>query len=221
MNSQMALPRAFFVIEGVSARATQSSDKVTIRNLYITGTHTSSKMAMVWPKAVPEALNALTSWTSTWVLLEFIYTENGLWVLDRSSVLSLELFPPQTAECILHKCFVSIPNTIIFTKHARKPCKRHQNGWINRKQCIYSRDELFQRSLECHFLCLSPELRSNKGNKHQNNTRVSVETVRHESTYIISFLTHHNESINDDKDDDFYTSSPCLICSVFVLLMTS
>ena len=35
-------------------------------------------------------------------------------------------------------------------------------------------------------------------NKHQNNTRVSAETVRHESTYIISFLTRHNESINDD-----------------------
>ena len=45
------------------------------------------------------------------------------------------------------------------------------------------------------FWCLFPELRSNEGNKYQNNTRVSPETVRHESTYIILFLTRHNESI--------------------------
>ena len=32
-----------------------------------------------------------------------------------------------------------------------------------------------------------------------NNTRVSAETVRHESKYITSFLTRRNESINDDK----------------------
>ena len=41
------------------------------------------------------------------------------------------------------------------------------------------------------------------------------------STYIILFLTWHNESINNDKNDDLYTSSPCLTCSVFVPLMTS
>ena len=71
------------------------------------------------------------------------------------------------------------------------------------------------------FLYLFPELRSNEGNKHKNNTRVSAETVCHESTYIILFLTRHNESINDDKNDDIYTSSLCLTHSVFVLLMTS
>ena len=32
------------------------------------------------------------------------------------------------------------------------------------------------------FWCLFPELRSNEGNKYQNNARVSTETVRHEST---------------------------------------
>ena len=57
------------------------------------------------------------------------------------------------------------------------------------------------------FWCLFPELRSNEGNKYQNNPRVSAETVRHESTYIILFLTRHNESINDYKNDEFYTSS--------------
>ena len=48
------------------------------------------------------------------------------------------------------------------------------------------------------FWCF-PELRSNEGNKHQNNNRVNVETVHHESAYIILFPTRHNESINDDK----------------------
>ena len=71
------------------------------------------------------------------------------------------------------------------------------------------------------FWYLFPKLQSNKGNKHQNNTLVSAETVHHESTYNVLFLTWHTESINDDKNDDLYTSSPCLTCSVFVLLMTS
>ena len=44
-------------------------------------------------------------------------------------------------------------------------------------------------------------------NKYQNKTRMSAETVRHESTYIISFLTRHNESINYDKKDDIYALS--------------
>ena len=70
------------------------------------------------------------------------------------------------------------------------------------------------------FWCLFPELRSNEGNKHQNNTRVSALTVCHESTYIL-FLTRHNEPINDDKNEDLHTPSPWLTCSVHVLLMTS
>ena len=55
--------------------------------------------------------------------------------------------------------------------------------------------------------CLFPNLRSNKGNKHQNGTRVSAEKVRHESTCFISFLTGQNESINHDKNDVLYTPS--------------
>ena len=70
------------------------------------------------------------------------------------------------------------------------------------------------------FWCLFPELQSNSGNKHQNNTRVRAETVRHESTYIL-FLTRHSKSVNDDKNDDLYTSSPSLTHSVVILLMTS
>ena len=66
-----------------------------------------------------------------------------------------------------------------------------------------------------------PSLLCNSGNKHQNNTRVSAGTVRHESIYIILFLTRHNESINDDKNDDLCTTSSCLTGSIFVLLITS
>ena len=68
------------------------------------------------------------------------------------------------------------------------------------------------------FWCLFPTLRSIKGNKHQNNTRVSTVTVHHKSKYIILFLTRRNGSMNDNKND-LYTS--CLTCSVSVLLMMS
>ena len=71
------------------------------------------------------------------------------------------------------------------------------------------------------FWCLFPKLWSNEGNKYQDNTRVSQETRGHESTYIILFLTRYNKSINDDKNHDLYTSSQCLTCSVFILLMRS
>ena len=34
-----------------------------------------------------------------------------------------------------------------------------------------------------------------------NSTRISTQTVRHESTYIIIFLTRHNKSVIDDEYD--------------------
>ena len=71
------------------------------------------------------------------------------------------------------------------------------------------------------FWCLFPELWGNEGNKHQNKTIVSAETVCHENTYIISFLPQHNESINDDENDELFTSSPCLTLLDYILLMTS
>ena len=54
---------------------------------------------------------------------------------------------------------------------------------------MYSSSELFQLSWEGYFGLIS--LQGNKGNKHQNNTRVSTETVCHKSTYItyISYMT--------------------------------
>ena len=50
--------------------------------------------------------------------------------------------------------------------------------------------------------------RNNSGNKHQKYTWASAEKVRHETTYIILFLTRHNESMNDDITGDDYASSP-------------
>ena len=60
----------------------------------------------------------------------------------------------------------------------------------------------FQRSGEGILVFISRVARQRR-NKHQNNTRVSAETVRHESTYIILFLTRHNGSINVDKTTIF------------------
>ena len=45
------------------------------------------------------------------------------------------------------------------------------------------------------------------GNTHQNNTRVSANSVNHGRTYIVIFLIRHDESIDDDRNDDLYTSS--------------
>ena len=86
---------------------------------------------------------------------------------------------------------------------------------------MYSSDELCSALTRGLFLCLFPELRSNEGNKHKNKTRVSAETVRHESTYIILFLTRHNDGNNDDINNDLHTSTPCPTRWVYVLLMTS
>ena len=54
---------------------------------------------------------------------------------------------------------------------------------------MYFRDELFLRSLECYFCVLFPSLLHKSGNKHQNNPLVSVETVRHSSSYIILYIS--------------------------------
>ena len=38
---------------------------------------------------------------------------------------------------------------------------------------------------------------------------------------LFYFLTWHNDSINDNKDNDLHTSSPYLTCSAYVLMMMS
>ena len=54
---------------------------------------------------------------------------------------------------------------------------------------MYSNYEPFQLTRGL-FWCLFPELRSNEGNKYQNNARLSAETVRHENTYIILYFIY-------------------------------
>ena len=96
----------------------------------------------------------------------------------------------------------------------------HDIQIVDREWCMYSSDELLQRSREGNFCVYFPSCEATR----QINTRitwVSGETVRHESACTIVFLTLHSESINDSKNDDLYTSSPCLTRSVFALLITS
>ena len=69
--------------------------------------------------------------------------------------------------------------------------------------------ELFMRSREDYF-----------GVIHQNNTRMSAYTVRHEITFIILFLARQKASINYDKNDDIHID-PCFTRSLCIILMTS
>ena len=94
------------------------------------------------------------------------------------------------------------------------------NPRLHVKWWMYSRGELFMRSRECYFGVYFPSCTATR----EINTKITLEwahTVRHKSTYIILFLTQHNESINDAKNEDLHTSSPCLTHSLYVLLMTS
>ena len=47
------------------------------------------------------------------------------------------------------------------------------------------------------------------------------QTVRHESSYILLFVTRYNESTNDDRNDELYTSTPGITRLFYVLLMMS
>ena len=86
---------------------------------------------------------------------------------------------------------------------------------------MYLSDELFQRLREGYSGVYFPSCEATREINSKKNTRVSAETVRHESTYIILFLTWPNESINYDENDDLHPLSPCPTLSRFVLLMTS
>ena len=54
---------------------------------------------------------------------------------------------------------------------------------------MYSSDELFQRTEEGYFGAYFPSCEATREIKDRINTRVSAETGRHKSTYIILFLT--------------------------------
>ena len=70
---------------------------------------------------------------------------------------------------------------------------------------MYSHGELFMCSQEGYFSVYFPSSEATREINTKNNTRVSAETVRQESICIILFLTRHNESINDDKNNSLYT----------------
>ena len=70
--------------------------------------------------------------------------------------------------------------------------------------------------------CLFPELRSNEANKHRNNTRMSAWTARHDSTNILIFISYITQRIHKWRyNDNLHTSTPCVTCSIFILMMTS
>ena len=71
------------------------------------------------------------------------------------------------------------------------------------------------------LLVFISRLYSNVGNKQENNIWVSIWTIHHKSTYIILFLTWHNESISNNENDDLHTLSSFLTRLVYVLLMMS
>ena len=83
---------------------------------------------------------------------------------------------------------------------------------------MYSTGTLFMCSREGYFGVYFPKCTAEK----EINTKMTLKRVhKHESTYIILFFTWHNKSVNDDKNDDRHTSTLCLTCSVYILLMTS
>ena len=44
--------------------------------------------------------------------------------------------------------------------------------------------------------------------KHENNTQVSTQTFRHDSAYLILFLTRHSEPIDGDENADLHRLAP-------------
>ena len=74
---------------------------------------------------------------------------------------------------------------------------------IYKKYCMDWGDWRFIHSW-VSFWYLFSELWNNQGNKHQNNTWMSTQTIHHNSEYITLFLVGHNEPINSDKGYDFH-----------------
>ena len=68
---------------------------------------------------------------------------------------------------------------------------------------MFSKDESFQRSREAYFGDYFLSCEATKEINTKITLEVSAETVRKEWTYIILFLTRHNESINDSLSFHF------------------
>ena len=94
--------------------------------------------------------------------------------------------------------------------------------FVRNKKCMYSRGELFLCSLEFYFGVYPPSLLRNSGNKHQNNPLLSVETVRHLSTYIILYVSFAMEDMDFHKGTYILNTQelckwfaiPCVSCSL-------
>ena len=70
-------------------------------------------------------------------------------------------------------------------------------------------------------LSLFPELWSNKGYQHQNNTWVGALTVYHDSTYIILFLTWHSSLMIKKKRFPYWLCVPFMKAIAHCILGTN
>ena len=95
------------------------------------------------------------------------------------------------------------------------------SGKIRIEYCMYSSGELFMRSQGGYFGVYFPSCAATT----EINIKITLEWVHEQfvtRVHTLSyFVTQHNESINDDKNGDVHTSSPCLTRPVCVLRMTS
>ena len=87
------------------------------------------------------------------------------------------------------------------------------------EECMDS--ELFMHSWAGHFRVYFLSCEAMREINTKMTLELSAQTVHHESTYIILFLTQHSEPINDNENSDLHISSPCIAHSFYVLLMTS
>ena len=70
------------------------------------------------------------------------------------------------------------------------------------------------------FWCLFPELRSNEGNKHQNNARVSPQTV-HQRVHTLFYFLHDITNAEITIKTTIFTHRPRISLAQFSLLITS
>ena len=82
---------------------------------------------------------------------------------------------------------------------------------------MYSSDKLFQCSQEGYSGVYFPSCEATR----EMNTKITFQWAQKQFVTRVHTLSYFLHNINNNKDDDLSTSSPCLTRSVFVLLMTS
>ena len=91
---------------------------------------------------------------------------------------------------------------------------------IYRKWCVYSSDKLFQRSREGYFGVYLPSCEATM----EIDTKITTQWAQKQFITRVHTLFYFLHDITDPQmtiNDDLFTSSPCLACSVFVLLIKS